>query len=143
MIVINMCVYFGISIPKSGILSVLYTSLVWGADYLVYAGNSIMFSRAGEVQSGYALKGNLLVICAKLILFVFVILIRRRFQNKSSDILNDAEWVKFLAFPIFTILTVSGMIAVSSGVKNQMQERVMYLIAFGSIQFLSSTILTI
>ena len=49
MIVINMCVYFGISIPKSGILSVLYTSLVWGADYLVYAGNSIMFSRAGEV----------------------------------------------------------------------------------------------
>ena len=33
MIVINMCVYFGISIPKSGILSVLYTSLVWGADY--------------------------------------------------------------------------------------------------------------
>lgn len=133
MIVINMCVYFGISIPKSGILSVLYTSLVWGADYLVYAGNSIMFSRAGEVQSGYALKGNLLVICAKLILFVFVILIRRRFQNKSSDILNDAEWVKFLAFPIFTILTVSGMIAVSSGVKNQMQERVMYLIAFGMV----------
>ena len=56
MIVINMCVYFGISIPKSGILSVLYTSLVWGADYLVYAGNSIMFSRDGEVQSGYALK---------------------------------------------------------------------------------------
>ena len=65
-----MCVYFKITLKKSIILSMLYMGLALLVDYVAYAGNRVMFSSEGEVQSGYVLVGNLIIIFAKIILFV-------------------------------------------------------------------------
>lgn len=128
-----MGIYFKISLKKSAILSMLYAGLVLLADYVAYIGNRIMFSGEGEVQDGYALAGNLVIIFDKIILFLCVLIIKRQFGKKSTEVLADSWWTKFLFFPIFTVVTIAVMIAFFPYTEEQDQARVLYAIAFGMI----------
>ncbi len=84
-----MSVYFKISLKKSAILSMLYLGLMLLVDYVAYVGNRMMFSGAGEVENGYVLAGNLVIIFDKIILFICILLIRRQFGKKSTEVLSD------------------------------------------------------
>lgn len=128
-----MCIYFKISLKKSTILSMLYLGLVLLVDYVAYTGNRIMFSSEGEVHSGYVLVGNLVIIFGKIALFICILLIKRQFGKKTTEVLTDSWWNKFLFFPIFTIITIAVMIAFFPYTENQTQAEVLYAIAFGMI----------
>lgn len=128
-----MSIYYKISLKKSAILSMLYLGLVLLVDYVVYAGNRIMFSGAGEVQGGYVLAGNLVIILDKIILFICILLIKRQFGKKTTEVLADSWWIKFLFFPIFTVVTIALMIAFFPYTEKQTQAQVLYAIAFGMI----------
>ncbi|MDE6687413.1 MAG: GHKL domain-containing protein [Lachnospiraceae bacterium] len=128
-----MSIYFNISLKKSAILSMLYLGLVLLVDFVVYAGNRMMFSGAGEVQGGYVLAGNLVLIFDKIILFICILLIKRQFGKKSTEVLPDSWWIKFLFFPIFTVVTIAFMIAFFPYTEKQTQAQVLYAIAFGMI----------
>lgn len=73
-------------------------------DYLVYAGNSAIVSREGIVTQEYALEGNLIIIFSKVISFLCIILIKKQFGKKSTEVLTDAEWTKFLFFLYLLLL---------------------------------------
>lgn len=47
--------------------------------------------------------------------------------------LRDSEWLKFIVFPIFTIMVIAGMIAAFSDIDSPKQIGVAYMIAFGMI----------
>lgn len=128
-----MSIYFKISLKKSAILSMLYLVLALLVDYVVYAGNRMMFSGAGEVQSGYVLAGNLVIIFGKIILFICILLIKRQFGKKSTEVLKDTWWIKFLFFPIFTDITIAFMIAFFPYTEKQAQAQVLYAIAFSMV----------
>lgn len=130
---ILMCILFKISLRKSAILSMLYLGLVLLVDYVVYTGNRIMFSSEGEVQGEYTLVGNLVIVFGKIVLFICILLIKRQFGKKSTEVLPDSWWIKFLFFPIFTIITVAVMIAFFPYTENQTQAEVLYAIAFGMV----------
>ena len=98
--------YFEISLVKSAVFAILYQGLLMLVDYLVYAGNSAIVSREGIVTQEYALEGNLIIIFSKVISFLCIILIKKQFGKKSTEVLTDAEWTKFLFFPVFTIITI-------------------------------------
>lgn len=128
-----MSIYFNISLKKSAILSMLYLGLTLLVDYVVYAGNRMMFSDEGEVQSGYVLAGNLVIIFSKIILFICILLIKRQFGKKSTEVLADSWWIRFLFFPIFTDITIAFMIAFFPYTEKQTQAQVLYAIAFGMV----------
>ncbi|MDE6713269.1 MAG: histidine kinase, partial [Lachnospiraceae bacterium] len=128
-----MGIYFKISFKKSAILSMLYLGLAVLVDYVAYVGNRMMFSGAGEVQGGYVLAGNLVIIFDKIILFICILLIKRQFGKKSTEVLPDSWWIKFLFFPIFTVVTIAFMIAYFPYTEKQTQAQVLYAIAFGMI----------
>lgn len=128
-----MGVYFKISLKKSAILSMLYLVLALLIDYAVYIGNGIMFSGKGEVQGGYVVAGSLILIFAKTILYIVILIIKKYFGKKSTEILADSWWIKFLFFPIFTLITIALMIAFFPYTENQTQAQVLYAIAFGMI----------
>lgn len=128
-----MGIYFKISLKKSAILSMLYLVLAVLVDYVVYAGNRMMFSDEGEVQSGYVLAGNLVIIFGKIILFICILLIKRQFGKKSTEVLADSWWIRFLFFPIFTDITIAFMIAFFPYTEKQTQAQVLYAIAFGMV----------
>lgn len=128
-----MSLYYKISLKKSAILSMLYLGLVLLVDYAVYIGNGIMFSNKGEVQGGYVVAGSLILIFDKIILFILMLLIKRHFGKKSTEVLADSWWIKFLFFPIFTVITIAFMIAFFPYTEKQTQAQVLYAIAFGMI----------
>lgn len=132
-IAVLMSVYYKISLKKSAILSMLFMGLDLLLDYVVYAGSRMMFSGEGEVQGGYLLAGNLLIVFDKIILFICILAIKRQFGKKLTDILEDSWWVKFLFFPIFTVITIALMIAYFPYTEAQAQAQVLYAIAFGMI----------
>lgn len=128
-----MSLYYKISLKKSAILSMLYLGLVLLVDYAVYIGNGIMFSNKGEVQGGYVVAGSLIIIFDKIILFILMLIIKRHFGKKSTEVLADSWWIKFLFFPIFTVITIAFMIAFFPYTEKQTQAQVLYAIAFGMI----------
>ncbi len=128
-----MSIYFKISLKKSAILSMLYLGLNLLVDYVAYVGNRMMFSGAGEVQGGYVLAGNLVIIFGKIILFICILVIRRQFGKKSTEVLTDSWWIKFLFFPIFTVITIAFMLAFFPYTERQAQAQVLYAIAFGMV----------
>lgn len=128
-----MLFYFRISIVKSLVLAMLYHGLLLLVDYLAYIGNSAIISKEGVVHNEYALEGNLVVVFSKVILFLCIILIRKRFGHKSTETLADAEWTRFLFFPIFTIITIVAMLMTFQYTENEAQAYALYSIAFGMV----------
>lgn len=125
--------YFNIGIKKSMVLAVLYQGLLMLVDYLAYVGNSAIISREGVVAHEYELEGNLVVIFSKVIAFLCIILIRKQFGKKSTEVLADAEWIKFLFFPIFTIIVIFALLMTFQYTENENQANALYSIAFGMV----------
>lgn len=128
-----MLFYFGISIKKSLVLAMLYQGLLLLVDYLVYAGNSAIISKEGVVHNEYALEGNLVVIFSKVILFLCILLIKKQFGKKTTEMLADAEWTRFLFFPVFTIITIISMLMTFQYTENEAQAYALYSITFGMV----------
>ena len=57
--------------------------------------------------------------------------IRKKIGKKSTEGLADAEWIRFLFFPVFTIITVAAIIMAFPYIKDGVQANVLYMIAFG------------
>ena len=125
--------YFEISLVKSAVFAILYQGLLMLVDYLVYAGNSAIVSREGIVTQEYALEGNLIIIFSKVISFLCIILIKKQFGKKSTEVLTDAEWTKFLFFPVFTIITIITLLMEFQYTENEMQANALYSISFGMV----------
>lgn len=120
--------YFEISLVKSAVFAILYQGLLMLVDYLVYAGNSAIVSREGIVTQEYALEGNLIIIFSKVISFLCIILIKKQFGKKSTEVLTDAEWTKFLFFPVFTIITIITLLMEFQYTENEMQANALLLV---------------
>lgn len=120
-----------ISMKTSLILAVLYQSLLLAVDYiafLIYSG-SILNGKAEGTQ--YTLENVLVVLLGKMILYLSIIIIKKKFGKKSSEMLVDIEWIKFLFFPIFTIVIISAMLSVFGYVERSEQANLLFIIAFG------------
>lgn len=66
---------------------------------------------------------------AKIILFILVLVIKIKIGDRSSEVLRDSDWLRFIFFPVFSIFTIIAMINTSGSVKNQKQENVFLVIA--------------
>ena len=71
----------------------------------------------------------MIIVLAKIILFLMVLLIRKKIGEKSSDVLSNTDWLRFIFFPIFTIFTIIALIITSGSIENQKQESVFLVIA--------------
>lgn len=130
---IIMCFNFRISLKKSLVLAMLYYGLMLLVDYLALAGNSAIISKEGVVRYGYALEGNLVVVFSKIISFLCILLVKKQFGKKSTEMLADTEWTRFLFFPFFTIITIITMLMTFQYTENQVQANALYSIAFGMV----------
>lgn len=125
--------YFKISLKKSAVLAMLYQGLLILVDYIAYAGNSSIISHQGVVYNEYALEGNLVVVFSKVILFMCIFLVKKQFGKTKTEMLSDAEWIRFLFFPFFTIITIVAMLIKFQYTENQSQANTLYSIAFGIV----------
>jgi two-component system sensor histidine kinase AgrC len=120
-----------ISLLKAIILSALFQGLVLLVDYFVLLLNVAVFQSTAVIEQVYYVQGSLLVILGKAILFLIVLLISHSIGQKSSAVLLDSEWLRFLFFPIFTICTLIALVLTSGSIHNQETDDLFFVIAFG------------
>ena len=118
-----------ISIKKSLILAVLYQALLLSADYIAF-----LIYYSGLVSSGettsltYVLENVLVVMLGKMLLYFSVLIIKKKFGKKSAERLVESEWLKFLFFPIFTIIIMVSMFTVFGYVETTEQIFFLFII---------------
>lgn len=125
--------YFEISVKKSVVIVFLFESLVFVVDYIAYVICNELFLSKEMIEQEHMLEANLIVVFAKIVLFLCVLLIRKIFDKKRADILSDIDWIKFLIFPVFTIIAIAALLAVFPSVEEPMQANVLYTIAIGMV----------
>lgn len=125
--------YFKISIKKSLVITLLFESLVFVVDYIAYAVCTELFLNEEMIEQEHMLEANLIIVFAKMVLFLCILLLRKMFDKKEAGVLRDAEWLKFMIFPMFTIIAIVALLAVFPGVEKQEQANVLYTIAVGMV----------
>ena len=73
------------------------------------------------------------IILSKSILFLVVLLIKRKIDRKNILLLRDSDWIKFLFFPIFTVLITTVIIYNSEIVVKNGLELILWVIACGLV----------
>lgn len=119
-----------ISLKKSFVLAILFDALLLAMDYLI---NRCFFLGNELLGWQYQVRQILESLLAKIVLFLFILIIRKWFGKKSIEMLSDTEWLRFLFFPLFTIAAISTMLSVSEYVQTVEQANLLFVIAFGMI----------
>ncbi len=132
LIAVFMYWHMKISIKKSMILAVLYQALLLATDYIAfliyYSGLTSSDETTGLI---YVVESVLVVLLGKMFLYVCILIIKKKFGKKSTDMLVDSEWLKFLFFPVFTIIIMVAMFSVFGDVETTGQIYLLFIIAFG------------
>lgn len=128
-IALFMIMYLKIRFDKALILSLLFQGLLLSVDYITLWLNVSLFLSIEEIDEMHYVGGSLVTVLAKIMLFLCVLLIRKKVGDKSTDVLGNTDWLRFIFFPVFTIFTIIAMITTSGNVENQKQENVFLVIA--------------
>lgn len=121
--------YFKIHFGKAVILSLLFQGLLLLVDYFALWLNVSLFKSIAEAAELHYVEGSLIWVLSKTFLFLMVLLIREKIGRKSADALQNADLIRFIFFPVFTIFTIIALIVTSGEVENQRQENVFLSIA--------------
>lgn len=122
-----------ISVGKSYVLGLLYQAMLLSTDYLAYSINKEICSGNAVAGKQYSLENVLVILLGKAILFLVIIIIRRKIGKKSIEVLCDTDWLKILVFPIFTIVIITSMLSFFKNVETSDQIMLVFVGAFGMI----------
>ncbi len=125
-----MTLYLNIRFGKAMILSILFEGLLLSIDYFTLWLNVTLFNSIAEINESHYVGGLLVAVLAKIILFMAVLMIKKRIGAKSSIAIADTEWLRLVVFPLFSLFTVIALLITSGNVINQKQESVFLAIAF-------------
>jgi signal transduction histidine kinase len=114
---IGMKFYTRKSMKRNIVLTIIYQGILLITDYITIIIKSIFFPK---IDFTSAIAGIMFLLLDKIILFLFVIIIKRIFCKKEFEVLQDADWLKFLFFPLFTICIITAMI--SNGIEDMTEH---------------------
>ncbi|MGP1433387.1 MAG: sensor histidine kinase [Catonella sp.] len=124
-----MTAYIKIQFWKSIVLSLLFQGLLLSADYLTLWVNVSFFKSIADINKYHLIGASMITVISKIILFLIVILIRKKIGDKTSDVLSNTDLLRFMFFPIFTIFTIIALIITSGSIENQRQNNVLLAIS--------------
>lgn len=121
-----------ISYNKSLVLAILYDGLMLMADYIAFSVNSRLFSGNHDIMENFVIEGYLVTLLGKVILFLCILIIRKKFSDKNTEMLEDTEWLRFLFFPVFTIIIIASLLSSFNYVDTESQANILFIIAIGT-----------
>ena len=122
-----------ISLKKSFVLAVLFDALMLAMDYLAFLITKWMSLRGEVSEQQYKIGGILAYLLVKVVLFLLVLIIRKKFGKKPMEMMWDTEWLRFLFFPAVTIASISAMLPVFDPVQTVEKANLLSVIAFGMV----------
>lgn len=115
------------------IASVIFILTMVVLDLITLGLINALFEQFDVNNIGNTLSGRLSVIIEKTILLLIVFSLKMRSDKKKGRGLVETEWIRFVFFPIFTIIAVLSMAVSFSNIQNMSQANVLYAIAFGMV----------
>lgn len=129
MIALFMSVYVKVKLIKAIVLSLLFQGLLLSIDYLTFWVNISLFKSIADINESHLIGASMIVVLAKIILFITVVIIRKKTGDKTADVLSNADFLRFMFFPISTIFTIIALIDTSGNGANQRQNDVFLTIS--------------
>lgn len=122
-----------LSLKKSVVLAILFDALLLAIDFLIFLITRWIPLDIEFLGQRYEIGRILIYLPGKLILFVLIVFIRKRFKKESLKRMLDTEWLKFLFFPVFTLVSISALLSVFEYVQTIKQANFLAVIAFGML----------
>lgn len=122
-----------ISLKKSFVLAILFDALLLAVDYLIYLISRWISLDNELLGQQYVIGRSLVYLLGKIILFLIILVIRKKFGEKTMEKMLDTEWLRFLFFPVFTIVAISAMLSVFEYIQTVEQANLLVVIAFGMV----------
>lgn len=99
---------YEISAVKTIILTLLIQGIIGVIDYIVIMIVTARYNNIDILEDSTDLIGVLVIIASRIILFLLLITIKRISVIKKKNVIDmsNKEWLQFLIFPIFTLITV-------------------------------------
>lgn len=112
--------HFKMTLIKSMVLSSIFTGLLWSADFVVI----LIYPELVQHSSANSeIKNALVVILAKLFLFLIIVIINNTFSHNSVKYIKGKDLLAFLIMPIFSIAITSAFIKnVNSITETQLEQ---------------------
>lgn len=126
---------YEISAVKTIILTLLIQGIIGVIDYIVIMIVSARYNNIDILEDSTDLIGVLVIIASRIILFLLLITIKRISVIKKKNVIDmsNKEWLQFLIFPIFTLITVIVMTNSMAASYHEDIVNVYYVIAIGLI----------
>lgn len=99
---------YEISAIKTIILTLLIQGIIGVIDYIVIMIVTARYNNIDILEDSTDLIGVLVIIASRIILFLLHITVKRISVIKKKNVIDmsNKEWLQFLIFPIFTLITV-------------------------------------
>lgn len=137
MVIISMTVfmslYFRESIKKILVFSMLYQSLLLAMDGVIYVVYIFLFPSEAFTKEIYMLEALILILLGKMLLFLCCLFIRKKIWEGKAENLPEAEWVRFMFFPVFTIIANIVMFSNLRTLENIKLMVTMFGVSFGMV----------
>lgn len=105
-----MLMLYKASIGRVLFCAICYEGIDWGMDLILMAIYQFFVDETATEMIQKEGKINLLWVLFKLIMFLVIVCINRKFSKPDYQILRDNEWIQFLFLPIFTIVAMFFMV---------------------------------
>ena len=128
-----MYLYVNAKINRVIIVSILFQGLLLAMDCITYIIYSTLFPNNDFMQQREIVQSLSIIVFGKVLLFLCIIAIRRKIWKGKAGILGETEWIKFLFFPIFTIIVTIAMFSYFGELQDKNQIITLFLIAFGLV----------
>ena len=101
----------GFYYKKSIVLSILFQGLLVAMEYTAYMFVSIIIPNIEDMSTSQEVIGRIITIIDVFFCFMCILLIRRIFETHKNKVIFDDEWLKYILFPIITIIMLAVMLA--------------------------------
>ena len=128
-----MCLLKEGSIWKIFIASLLFMVALIALDLITLGMIYALFEQFDASDIGNALSGRLSVIIEKSLLMLMALSVKMRSDKKQGKGLVKTEWIRFVFFPIFTIVVAMAMSVAFCKINDMRQANVLYATAFGMV----------
>ena len=125
--------YYEQKIGKIFVLVLLYQGAGLAIDYATIIFVSKCFPAITYTRLSEPMMHILIGALSQVLLFCFVLFLKKLFERKLSVALTTGEWVRFVIFPVFTIMVIIALLTGFEIPLNNSQKNILIFVAFGLI----------
>ncbi len=133
LISVVMKVAHDITWAKSTALACLFQGLLVTVEYFAYFIVQMLVDDVSKMDIKEELISRMIAAIDLLLLFIIILCLKRNFQKYKNWLMHDDEWIRFIIFPVFSLIVISGIVKTFNDIEDVDQMKVLYMIAFSLV----------